>query len=193
MLGLIIASQLIIQWALSPEWQDWVYTHLSFIPAAWTGGVNLPFWTYLITPISFNFLHGGWLHLIMNAVMFLAFGAGIEKMLGAKRMLILFFLGSICGLLGHFIFYINSPHPLVGASGGLSAMFGAILYIYYKRGMMGQGKYGIWPIVLFWIGISVLFGLMGPPDGSGHIAWIAHITGFLGGMALVKPIVNLKI
>jgi len=193
MLGLIVGFYLLFHFALGPAQQDWAFMHFSFIPAAWTGDINLPLWVYIISPFSFNFLHGSTLHLIMNSVMFLAFGAGVERMLGAKRMVILFFAGSFLALCAHFLFNAQSTAPLIGASGGLSAMFGAILYIYAKQGLMGNGKYGLWPIIVFFVVISILFGLMGSPDGSGEIAWIAHIAGFLAGFVLVKPIVRLKI
>jgi membrane associated rhomboid family serine protease len=193
MLALMIGIHLLLNYGLPPVTQNWVLVHFSFIPAAWTGHLAAPLWTYPVSLFSFNFLHGSWLHLIMNSVMFLAFGAGVDRMIGAKRMLILFFSASIVAALAHLCVHPDMPYPLIGASGGLSGLFGAILYIYHKRGLMGHGRYGIWPIVAFWVLISVLFGFMGSPDGEGTVAWVAHIGGFIAGMLLVKPVVRLKI
>ena len=103
-------------------------------------------------------------------------------------MLIFFVLCGLCGAALHFALNPFSVYPVVGASGGLSGFFAAAL-VMINRGRtgasIGSGRYGMWPFILLWIGISVLFGMMGSPDG-GAIAWAAHVGGFLGGFAVLK-------
>jgi membrane associated rhomboid family serine protease len=55
---------------------------------------------------------------------------------------------------------------------------------------LGSSKYGIWPFVILWIAISLLFGLMEAP-GGGTIAWAAHIGGFCAGFVFIKPVLRL--
>lgn len=161
----------------------WIYLNLGFIPAHFTGAEPFKIW-YVFAPLTHMFLHGSWLHIAMNGVMLLAFGSGIEKWLGPRRMLEIFLFSGLCGAILHFILNIDSVAPVVGASGGLSGLFAAALIMMSRYG--GQtGRFGIWPFVLLWIGISVILGGMGSPDGA-QIAWAAHIGGFLGGFLILK-------
>lgn len=184
LLGLLVAIHLIITFALSEEQAYWVYTHLGFIPGRFTGSAFFEPLA-LITPLTHLFLHGSWLHIAMNSVMLLAFGSGIEKWIGGKKMLVIFFVCGLCGMLAHLALNFNSVQPIIGASGGLSGLFAAALIMLNRQHNMVKGKYGFWPLIGLWVGISIIFGFIGSPDG-GEIAWAAHVGGFLGGFALVK-------
>lgn len=188
-LGLIIAIHLILTFALSEAQLNWTVLHLGFIPAFFSGNATLTPLA-LVTPLTHMFLHGSWLHLAMNGIMLLAFGSGVEKWFGGKNMLILFFISGFFGIATHFALNYDSISPVVGASGGLSGLFAVALIMINKQQkahnqIHGGSTHKIWPFVLLWIGISVLFGFMGSPDG-GQIAWAAHVGGFLGGFAAMK-------
>jgi len=183
-LGIIIAIHLIVTFALNEEQLNWVLLHLGFIPAFFSGNATLTPLA-LATPLTHMFLHGSWLHLAMNGIMLLAFGSGIEKWFGGKNMLILFFISGFFGIATHFALNHDSIYPVVGASGGLSGLFAVALIMINKQQKAQGSAHKIWPFVLLWIGISVLFGFMGSPDG-GQIAWAAHVGGFLGGFAAMK-------
>ena len=182
LLGTFLASHIVL--FFMPALQSWAMLNLGFIPGAFTG--NAPFTVYtLITPVTYAFLHGNWLHLAMNGFMLAAFGSGIERWIGARRMIIFFFLCSLCGIALHFVVYSSSLNPVVGASGGLSGLFAAALVMLNRPYGPADMKRRILPFALLWIGISVVFGLMGGPDGS-SVAWVAHIGGFLGGFLVMK-------
>jgi len=51
-------------------------------------------------PFTYALLHGGWGHLLMNTLVILLFGAGVEAEIGSKRFLRIFFFGSVLGGLG---------------------------------------------------------------------------------------------
>lgn len=184
LMGVFLLIHVVITYVLPQSGMEWVYTHLGFIPGRFTGA--LPFEPLaLVTPLTHIFIHGSWLHLIMNTVMMAAFGSGIERWMGARRMAIFFFLCGLCGAAFHFALNMHSPFPVIGASGALSGLFAAaIIMLNRGRGEMG-GRFGILPFILLWIGITVGFGMMGSPDGS-DIAWAAHLGGFLGGFAILK-------
>ena len=47
--------------------------------------------------VTYMFLHGGWLHLLLNTLTLLLFGAGVEVEIGSRRFLRVFFLGGAIG------------------------------------------------------------------------------------------------
>lgn len=183
LLGLIIAIHIIVTQVLSPDQTAALIGTFGFTPAAFSSG--MPDAVAFVTPITHMFLHGSWTHLVMNALMLAAFGSGIERWLGARRMLILFFLSGLCGVATHYILNTNSVFPLIGASGGLSGFFAAALIMLNRGQREIGGRFGILPFALLWIGLSIGFGMMGGPDGS-MIAWAAHVGGFLGGFVILK-------
>lgn len=182
LLGIFIVIHLALTFL--PALREWALLNLGFIPGEFTG--KAPFTVYtLITPLTYMFIHGNWLHLAMNGFMMAAFGSGIERWLGAKRMVIFFVLCSLCGIALHFAVFPFSIHPVVGASGGLSGLFAAALVMLNRPYGPQDMKRRIMPFAILWIGISVVFGLLGGPDGS-SVAWVAHIGGFLGGFLVMK-------
>lgn len=162
---------------------------LGFVPAIY---LHDQIWLgqYIITPFSHVFLHGGWLHLCMNIFTMMAFGAGLERALGSRKTALLFFATAALGAATHFIFEMNSPIVMIGASGGISGLFGAMIVVMRHAGMI---NHNIIPIVAIWIGISLLFAVITPPGFEGSIAWATHIGGFLAGLFLIKPIYRLKL
>lgn len=186
LLGVIIAIHLVMTFILSEDQNNWTFLHLGFIPGRFTGSALFEPLA-LLTPITHMFIHGGWLHIAMNSIMLLAFGAGVEKWIGGKKMIIVFLLCGLFGLATHLALNFYSYQPVVGASGGLSGLFAVALIMLNRQsqGMMTRGKYGFLPLIGLWVGISIVFGLMGTPDG-GDIAWAAHVGGFLGGFVVIK-------
>ena len=184
--GILLALHIIFHFILSDEQFDDVVLNFGFISYSFTHFENFKALD-LITPLSHIFIHGGALHIAMNAVMLIAFGSGVEKWIGGKKLLIVFIGSALFGLLAHFLMNLQSIGPVIGASGGISGLFAVALIMLNKtRGMaMGSRKYGMWPVIILWVGISALFGMMGSPDGS-LVAWEAHIGGFLGGFIMAK-------
>ena len=184
MLGALIAIHLVIIFVLNEEQAHWIFIHLGFIPGRFTGSALFEPLA-LITPFTHMLLHGSWLHIAMNTVMLLAFGSGIERWIGGQKMIALFVACGLVGVATHFALNYSSYQPVIGASGGLSGLFAAALVMLNRRHSNMTGKYGMWPFIALWIGISVIFGFMGSPDG-GEIAWAAHVGGFLGGFIVIK-------
>lgn len=156
-----------------------------FVPAAFTdsGGFNL---FRLLTPITYNFLHGDWMHIGFNVLMGLALGTFVEKMFSTPTTIKYYFL---CGLGGILIFFILNPNaetPVIGASGAISGLFAAALLMLYEQGRFSRltGKLankGPWPIIFIWAVIMSFIGIV-----FGGIAWEAHLGGFLTGALLYR-------
>jgi len=154
--------------------------YFPMVPEAW------------VSPVTHLFIHGGWLHVAVNVGMLMAFGSALERAIGGRMVLILFFLSGFAGALTHFVIYPESIAPLIGASGAISGLFGGVLMIMHRQGMMGQGQ-GYRRLFLFaavWIGISMIFGYTGMPGAEGNIAWTAHVGGFVAGMIFFHLLVR---
>jgi membrane associated rhomboid family serine protease len=152
-----------------------------------------------LTPITSMFLHGGWMHLLGNALFFWVFGNNIEDSMGPARFAIFYLM---CGLVAagtHIIMDPSSPIPTVGASGAIAGVLGAYLVLYPKVRVNMLFIFVIffriiplpaWVVLLYWFLVQLLSGWsqLTPlrPEVSGGVAFWAHIGGFLAGVALIK-------
>lgn len=160
----------------------WAWDTFGFIPARFTG--DLPFQAItLLSPLTYAALHGSWYHLGVNLLMLMAFGAGCERLLGPRMMMSGFILATLTAAALHFALNPTSPHGMIGASGGISGLFG-LMMVFMQRQPGSRSSGGLrplLPLIGIWVFVSLISGLVGSPDGSA-IAWIAHIGGFLGGI-----------
>jgi len=190
--GIILGIHLLLFLAnltIAPQTSQIANSLGGFISGSWTGTAPWFWWTPL-TPITSMFLHGSWMHVGVNLLMMVAIGSGVEKWLGSKRYLLIFMGSGIVALLTHLAFDTFSDVPVVGASGAISGLFGAII-LGMRSGNTLAAPLGssMMPVILLYIGISILMGIMGSPDGS-NVAWIAHIGGFLGGIAITHQLLK---
>lgn len=161
------------------------FNMFGFIPTNLTDFVP-ELWPSLFSPITYMFIHGSLTHIFMNVAMLLAFGSGLEKWLGRKKFLLLFFGSGLIAILVHYILNNYSPEVVIGASGATSGLFAAGIIMLRNLGSgIGSGPYGIYPLIALFIVITVLFAFTGSPDGSA-IAWQAHLGGFAGGLLFMK-------
>ncbi|WP_119462515.1 rhomboid family intramembrane serine protease [Rhodospirillaceae bacterium SYSU D60014] len=167
-----------IRWMLPDTTDVGVILSFGFIPARYMLP-DLFGWQALVSPVTHLFLHGSLVHLLINMVMLMAFGSGVERRIGGPRLLAFALACGVLGAAAHFLLHPLSIMPVIGASGAISGLFGGVLRFLPRRGG------SLWPIVLLWIGVSILFGVTGiPGDGGAAIAWAAHVGGFLGGFLL---------
>lgn len=73
--------------------------------------------------ITYMFLHGGSLHILLNMFVLAIFGPGVENQLGWKRFLILYFLAGLGSAFLYILLTENFLFTLIGASG---AVFGVL-------------------------------------------------------------------
>ncbi|MGB4107948.1 MAG: rhomboid family intramembrane serine protease [Alphaproteobacteria bacterium] len=157
-----------------------VYT-FGFVPAYFTGALK-PFpYGAALSPITHIFIHGGWMHLAFNSVMAVSLGMFFEREFGTRRTMLFFFICGLAGALTYFALNPFSEVPVIGASGSVSGLFGALIMLMGKRGGLGRQTRGPWPLVAFWLVFMIATGSM----TGGGIAWQAHIGGFLAGIGLL--------
>ena len=148
----------------------------------------------ILTPLISMFLHGGWGHLLGNALFFWVFGNNIEDSMGPGRFLV-FYL--VCGLIAaatHVLIQPDSPVPTVGASGAIAGVLGAYLVLYPRVRVNMLFIFFVvgipaWLVLVYWFGVQLLMAYTTPiradASGGGVAVW-AHIGGFVAGMLLVK-------
>jgi len=166
--------------------EDFVYAW-SAIPAEIMSGHA---WLTILTAM---FMHASWLHIIGNMVFFWAFGPEIEDAMGRWRFLVFYLLGGLIAMLAQIVAAPTSTVPNLGASGAIAAVMGAFLVTYPRDRI----KTVLWVVIYvriafvpaslligFWF-LTQLFsaGEVAHSVQKGGVAYLAHIGGFLFGVA----------
>ncbi|MFJ3902066.1 rhomboid family intramembrane serine protease [Streptomyces sp. NPDC090025] len=141
----------------------------------------------LLTPLTALFVHGSWLHLLGNMLFLYVFGAMTEERMGPFAFG-LFYLGvGYVALLGYAAAHADSEQTLVGASGAISGVLGAFLYLFPRARVTSLFpflfflplRFPAWIVLIFWF---VLQWLAARAAGAGPgVAYLAHVIGFAAG------------
>lgn len=155
------------------------------------------------TLLTHMFLHGSWLHILGNMWFLWIFGDNVEDRLGRIRYLILYFTSGIgAALLQTLVSFLTggTDVPMVGASGAISGVLGAYLFLFPHARILALVPIFIFltfvelPAVFFigmWVFIQIINGLLTLPfAGYGGVAWFAHIGGFFVGYRVAKLMVK---
>jgi membrane associated rhomboid family serine protease len=149
--------------------------------------------------VSNMFLHGGWLHLILNMWTLWIFGPAVEDRFGPARFLAFYLAVGIAASLAHAGINAGSSVPALGASGAISGVIGCYVRLFPLARLVIMIPVLFLPFFFevpafvfaaIWLSAQVVPGvadLVMPRDGGG-IAWWAHIGGFVTGWVLA-PIV----
>lgn len=196
LLVLCILTQVIV-WLMGPGAGQALAFSAGLVPARLSGHVVAPDalspWATLL---SHMFIHGGFAHLFMNMVFLAWVGRHCEWLIGPLRLLFLFLLGGVVGGLVQVISSPTSLVPVVGASGGVSAVFGTYALLYARVGerpatilgvrLSGELVRALRYAALF-VGLQLLVAVaFNTPGGPGIAIW-AHIGGFLAGLLFGLP------
>jgi len=145
------------------------------------------------------FLHGGWLHLILNMWTLWLFGPPIEDRLGPGGYLVFYMACGIAASITHVVFNAGSTIPALGASGAIAGVLGCnmrlfplarlvilipILFIPFFFEVPAFVFAGLWFLMQVVQGAGEI--LM--PSNGGGVAWWAHIGGFVAGFVLTPMI-----
>lgn len=115
-----------------------------------------------------TFLHGGLMHLAFNSAALVAIGSSLEKLLGTRRFVILYFASGLGGSLASLVF-VGANYSL-GASGAIWGLLGAEAVLAYRpRGLLPQAglhkaRAAVRNVLLLNIGISFMPNV----DMAGH-------------------------
>lgn len=126
------------------------------------------------TLLTAIFLHASILHIAFNLVWTWQLAGTLAELYDSARFLLIFL---VSGLVGNIVsVYVATSGILIGASGGVYGLFGALVYYGFRRG----GVFGanVFRFGLFWAGVGFLLSFAVP-----HCAIWAHVGGFVGGVA----------
>lgn len=135
------------------------------------------------------FVHSGWLHLVGNLAYLWVFGIAVERAIGHLRFLLAFLI--VGGIANFCVAWqlADMTGPVIGASGGVSAIIGVYLGLFPTR------RIGLWlPLGIYlqfarvpallvigsWFTLQLLYTVFGPISGA--VAWWTHVAGFLAGV-----------
>lgn len=117
------------------------------------------------------FLHGSAMHLLYNLFALFFFGLSLERLIGSRRFLIVFFVSGIIGNIVAVNFYPSS----LGASGAIYGIIGSLSVI---NPFMFVWAFGLllpmFIAAILWI-IGDLMGVFGL--GGSDVGYIAHLSG----------------
>jgi membrane associated rhomboid family serine protease len=139
--------------------------------------------------VTYSFLHGSLMHLLFNMLALFMFGGEVERLLGARRYMNLYFVSVIVAALTQLIFSAvaaGDPYPTVGASGGI---FGVLLaYAVYFPNRTVVLLIPPIPLPARWFVIlygafELYLGVTGTQEGVAHFA---HLGGMLGAFLLIR-------
>ncbi len=181
---------------LTPEaGQAFVYAY-GMIPATLFGYSVLPPEVMQVSPevsvITSMFLHGGILHLAGNMLYLWIFGDNVEDAMGPVKFLLFYVICGIVAALTQAFISPESEIPMVGASGAISGVLGAYLFMYPRAGVQIFVFLGIiirvftvpaMIVLSLWFALQLASGVMTPPGEPGVAFW-AHIGGFVAGVVL---------
>ena len=155
--------------------------------------------------VTYAFLHGDAMHLIINAIWMAAFATPVARRFGSVRFVLFTLAGAVGGAAVHYFAHMHDAAPMIGASAALSAHMAASTRFAFEPGGALSGhmrdrdaadRQPAAPLmrmlrnrramlfVVVWFAVNLLFGVTVGDVGSGSIAWEAHIGGFLVGLLL---------
>ncbi|NOR71828.1 MAG: rhomboid family intramembrane serine protease [Methylomarinum sp.] len=166
----------------------------------WSAAFGLPFDGYF-SFLSSLFLHGGWLHIIINMWFIWIFANSIEDRMGHVRFLA-FYLS--CGLIATFVQWYFDPTmaiPVVGASGAIAGVLGAYFLMYPYARIVIWFPLFLLPIffelpAIAFLGFWVIIQIQNATTAmmfdavTAEVAWWAHLGGFVAGVFLHPLFLN---
>ncbi len=158
--------------------------------------------TRLWTLLTSMFMHVDIIHLLGNMVYLWVFGDNIEDALGHTKYIAFYLLGGLVASFTHIVSLFALPSlgvagfdvPSVGASGAISAVLGAYLFLYPRARIRTLLFYVFIQIVSirafyylgFWFLYQLMMGVFSLSGFSSGVAFWAHIGGFVAGLFIMR-------
>ncbi|WP_425053172.1 rhomboid family intramembrane serine protease [Psychromarinibacter sp. S121] len=161
----------------SPLWRSRAYQYGAFWPGllhGWRPNYGAQPYAMFLT---YAMLHGGIGHLVGNMFTLLALGETVVRRVGQRGFLLIYSVAALGGA-GLFGLLATSPRPMVGASGALFGLAGALVYWNFvtpthRAGRMRRLAGAIGSMIVL---NALLWVLL-----DGLLAWETHLGGFIAG------------
>ena len=160
------------------------------------GGQSFPIQLYsgptpiYLTLLFSMFMHASWLHIGGNMLYLWIFGDNIEDRLGHAKFLVFYLICGLAASAADIVFKPNSMIPSLGASGAIAGVLGAYLILFPKRQVRVLFARQIVNMPAFivlglWIALQIFSQISVAGAQTGGVAYMAHIGGFIAGVALI--------
>ncbi|MFI8205933.1 rhomboid family intramembrane serine protease [Streptomyces sp. NPDC085937] len=139
----------------------------------------------VLTPATALFVHGSWVHLLGNMLFLHVFGPMAEARMGRVRFTLCYAGSGYLALLGYAAANAGSERSLVGASGAISAVLGAFLFLFPRGRVTSLLPFALflpvrlpaWVVLPFWAALQWAAAGRTAEGGPG-VAHLAHLVGF---------------
>jgi membrane associated rhomboid family serine protease len=171
--------------------RNWLFVNFALWPLALPsefmlrGAPHFQVWQV----VSYAFLHGNILHLLLNMLALFMFGSEIERVWGERRYLVYYFVCVIGAAVAQLLvtgLQGGSPYPTVGASGGVFGLLLAFGMMFPKRIIVlifPPIPMPAWLFVTVFGGIELVLGVTGTQAGVAHFA---HLGGMAAGFLMIQ-------
>jgi membrane associated rhomboid family serine protease len=127
--------------------------------------------------VTSMFLHGGWLHILLNSWALYQLAGLFEALLGSSRLLLVYFLSGVAGSIASVLW--THQHS-VGASGAIFGVLGALIaFLGRRRERLTPQAKSLLMQLLFWAVINIFLGSTTPGIDNA-----AHLGGCAAGLAI---------
>ena len=139
--------------------------------------------------VTYSFLHGNSLHLLVNMLGLFMFGSEVERVLGVRRYFTYYLVSVLSAAIAQLVMSAltaGPPYPTVGASGGVFGLLLAYGMFFPHRMVMLIFPPIPMPARVFVIvhaAIELYLGVTGTQAGVAHFA---HLGGMLGGFVMLR-------
>ena len=194
-IGLILLSMAVYLWELSlpPEKAQTAITLLGFMPALLFGHATIEGDVW-VSPggsiFTAMFLHGDFWHLASNMLYLWIFGDNVEDRVGRLRFAVFYLICGAIAALAQALPDMRSTMPMIGASGAVSGVLGAYVVLYPRANVLVAAPFMLLRVPAFivlglWF-VGQLVSSLTTAPGSGGVAFLAHVGGFVGGAILIR-------
>ncbi|MGP3921596.1 rhomboid family intramembrane serine protease [Streptomyces sp. 8N616] len=137
-----------------------------------------------LTPLTALFVHGSWLHLLGNLLFLFVFGGMAEERMGRVEFALFYLATGYLALVAFAAAHPGSVQTLVGASGAISGVLGAFLYVLPTARVTSLFpflfflplRFPAWMVLIFWFVLQWLAART--PATRPGVAYLAHLVGF---------------
>ncbi len=146
------------------------------------------------------FLHADILHIAGNMLFLWVFGNNIEDATGRVRFIAFYLLAGVAAVYAQSVLDPESTQPTIGASGAVAGVLGGYALLHPRARVLtlvfiiffvtvveipAMIMLGIWFVLQFLPAVGQLATPEVAGEGGG-VAYLAHVGGFIFGLALIK-------
>ena len=158
---------------------------------------DAPWWVTVFTSM---FMHGSILHIAGNMLFLWVFGNNVEDSMGRPKFLAFYLLSGIVAVYAQALLEPGATVPTIGASGAVAGVLGGYILLHPRARVLtlvfivflitfieipAMVMIGVWFVLQLLPAVGQVATTEVAGDGGG-IAYLAHVGGFLFGLATIK-------